>query len=344
MRARRIRSLAVAGLAAGALTLAGCGGSDDSAVAAAGAPATITMSIGYNSGGAMAVQLGQKQGYFTDETITLDQSVSENAAARVAAVQSGAVGMTQLPTPTFIGAVEQGLGLHAIAPEYGYPDGAETAPYENIEVLVGPDSDAQDAGDLDGATVAVPVRKDLMEILVTSEIATRGGDPSSVEWVALDFVSQVAALKEGRVDAVTVPFPFTLMVQEFGGRSISKPAGEFFGTTPTTIWVVNDDVAKNTDLVERLQRAIYRSNDYANQHPDEVYASSSQRSGIPLETLRTAGAKAYFPSYLDPEALQQTADRMQELGFLGDLDITTAVAPQIDTAGLASAPPAPDAS
>jgi NitT/TauT family transport system substrate-binding protein len=331
-----MRTTALVGLVGGALALAGCGGDDDAADAEAGAPAIVRIGYGSASGGAMSVKLGMEQGYFGEEDINVGESTVENAAARIAAVQSGTVGATQVPTPTFIGALEQGLGLHAIAPEYGYPEGADTTSYENIEVMVGPDSDAQDAGDLDGATISVPTRKDLMEILATSEIAANGGDPESVDWVALDFQSQVAALKAGRVDAVTVPFPFTLMVKDFGGRTLSTPAGEFFEATPTTIWVVNDDVAANPDLVERLERAIYRSNAYANAHPDEVFASSSKRTGIPLDVLEAGGAATYFPLILDAAALQHTADKMRELGFLGtDLDIAEHVLPQIDTTDLA---------
>lgn len=331
MRAGDLRGLAVVGLVSGALALGGCGGDDGGTTS--GGLDIVKASVGSAAGGGISAEIGKEQGFFSDEDISVSQMVAETPPARVAAVQSGAAQMAEVPTSTFINALEQNLGLHAIAPEYGYPPDGRSDAYENIDLMVGPDSDISGPEDLEGKKVAVPGRRDLMEILASNEISRAGGDPDAVDWVPLDFRSQVAALQAGRVDAVMVPFPFTLMVKGFGGSTLAQPGGAFFEQAPTTIWVVNDEVAADADLVERLERALYESNQYADDHQDEVYAIASRRTGLPEDVLKDAGAKTHYPTSLDPQSLQVVADKMFELGFLEEqMDVTDDVLPQVDAA------------
>lgn len=319
MTARR-SAMVLAGLVA-AVGLAACGGEDP----APGADGRLTMSIGLAPASASA-HLGIDKGFFDSEGLQIETTAVESPPARVAAVQSGSVDVVELPTPAFIGAIEKGLPLYALAAQYGYPEGEETGPYENIDVLVAAKSPVQDMGDLEDARIAVPARQDLMEILATSQIVEDGGDPASVEWVVLDFKSQVAALRAGRVDAILVPFPFSVQAQQAGSRSIASPAGEFFQKAPTTIWAVSNEVAKDPDLVRKLQQAIYRSNKYANEHPDELIASSAERVGIPIDMFTRSGAAFYFPDKLEASDLQHTADKMKELGFLAaQVDLSESV-------------------
>ena len=331
MKASRRLALALAGAAAAASVTA-CGGGGGGGDASGSGERTVKISLGVAPAGA-AVSTGIQQGRFREQGLAVETSSVESPPARVAAVQSGSVDVVELPTPAFVNAVGRGLPIHALAAQYGYPEGVDSDPYESIDVLVAPGSAAHGMGDLAGATIAVPARQDLMEILASSEITEAGGDPRSVKWIVLDFQSQVAALKAGRVDAILVPFPFSALALGDGARSIARPAGDFFGTAPTTIWAVGERVAQDKDLVQRLQRGIYASNAYADASENRTafVQATAARSGIPVELFEKSGVAFYFPLTLEAADLQATADKMNRLGFLEQ---------PVDVTGRVLAPPA----
>lgn len=324
-----VRTSATASLAlATALSAAACGGAGPTTPASPAEDGTITFSVGI-SAASVAVELGIEQGYFEDEGLEVEMSSIESPSARVVAVQAGTVDVVELPATTLIKATSQQVPIHALASENGYPAEGDISPYDYIDVYVGPDSDASSVADLEGAKIAVPAREDLMEILVTNEMEAAGADASSVEWIVLDFRSQVDALTSGRVDAIAVPPPFNLLAEGGGARSIARPASGFFEQGPNSLWVVGDRVAADPELTAQLQRAIYRSNAYANEHSDEIIDRAAQNNGIDPAILRDAGLAVFFPTTLDVADLERMSAKMAELGFVDeDFDVTSRVLDQ----------------
>jgi ABC-type nitrate/sulfonate/bicarbonate transport system substrate-binding protein len=307
-----------------ALTLAACGG-DSEAESSVVDDGTISVSVGL-SAASVAVELGVEQGFFEEEGLELTFSSVENPSARVAAVQAGTVDVVELPATTLVKAVSQQVPVHALASENGYPSDADISPYDFIDVYVGPDSDVESMADLGDAKIGVPAREDLMEILLTNELDAAGADASGVEWIVLDFRSQVDALASGRVDAIAVPPPFNLLAEGNGARSVGRPAGTFFEQGPNSLWVVGDRLADVPEVTERLQRAIYRSNAYANEHSDEIITRAAENNGVDPSVLLDAGLAVYFPTTLDVADLERMAGKMAELGFLDEeVDIADAV-------------------
>ncbi|MBK0420013.1 ABC transporter substrate-binding protein [Leucobacter sp. CSA1] len=318
----RFRRATTAVAAAAALALSACSGQPGeqapSADGGAGEPQTLQVAAtGVVSDGSLLT--GVEEGFFEDEGLQVETSIVANPAAGLAAVQSGQVDVAFAPSVPVMNALSGGVPLTIVAAADGYVDGASEAEdpsvYDDSGLYASRASGITDVSQLEGRTVAVPARKAMFEVAIADELSRAGVDPDSVEWVTLDFASTVSALESGKVDAASVVTPFTVEAEQVGAVRIASAAVGLFEEGAVGLWVTGDSVAKDrAEAIEAFQRAIVRSNEFANENNDVAVAAGLEFSGSDLDVADVKSP--YWPTELRRADLDRINEKLVRLGFL----------------------------
>ena len=273
--------------------------------------------IGLVSDGALL--LGQEQGFFEEEGLRLETSVVANPPAGLAAAQSSQVDIAYAPSIPLLNALASGVPLKAVAPADGYIDGAadveDPASVDDSGLYASADSGIESIEDLEGATIAVPARKAQLEVVISDALDRAGISPASVEWVVLDFTSAVAALKSGTVDAAGLVSPFTSEADAAGAVFLAAPSVGFFEEGAVGLWTAGEGtVNAKADAIAAFQRAVVKSNAYANEHPEEAIQAGLDYTG---STLAVEDIKLpFWPAEIAPIDLERVNEKLVRLGFL----------------------------
>lgn len=332
---KRTTTVLFTGTALGALLLAGCGSSSDSS-SSSGADGLTTVKIGYTpitAAGALVV--GQDQGFFKEEGLTLEMQQVDNPPAGIAAVAGGNVDYNYAPSIPIVNAVSNGVKIKVVAAADGYAEGtrakfeADPESVDDDTAILVKNTAITSAKDLAGKTVSVPARGAQLEVTIANAIKQDGGDPSTVNWITLDFPSALSSLKDDRIDAAGVVQPFVSNGVAEGDKVLAKPGLAFFEDGAVGMWVTSEKYATaNPELVAKYQRAVAKTNAYANDHVDEVYAAASTLLKIDLATLK-AGAPPYFNTTVTVDDLGRVVTKLDDLGYLkAPVDASTVVIAQ----------------
>lgn len=321
MNVNRIARRAAGVLAAGAvLALTACTSApaDTSSDGGDGELTTLKVAtIGLVSDGALL--LGQEQGFFEEEGLKLETSVVANPPAGLAAAQSSQVDIAYAPSIPLLNALSSGVPLKVVAPADGYIAGAseveDPATVDDSGLYASADSGIESIEDLEGATIAVPARKAQLEAVISDALDRAGVAPSSVDWVVLDFTSAVAALKSGTVDAAGLVSPFTSEADAAGAVFLAAPSVGFFEEGAVGLWTAGaGTVDAKADAIAAFQRAVAKSNAYANEHPEDAIQAGLDYTG---STLAVEDIKLpFWPAEVAPIDLDRVNEKLVKLGLL----------------------------
>ena len=307
----------IAAAAAAVLSLTACSSGTD-APAADGELTTLKVAtIGLVSDGALL--LGDEQGFFEEEGLRIETSVVANPPAGLAAAQSGQVDIAYAPSIPLLNALASGVPLTVVAPADGYVDGAseldDPASVDDTGLYASADSGITEVAELDGATIAVPARKAQLEVVIADSLQRAGVSPESVNWVVLDFTSAVAALANGTVDAAGLVSPFTAEAEAGGSSFIDAPSVGFFEEGAVGLWTAGENtVSGKADAIAAFQRAVAKSNAYANENPDEAIQAGIDYTS---STLSVDQIKLpFWPAEVAPIDLERVNEKLVALGFL----------------------------
>jgi NitT/TauT family transport system substrate-binding protein len=319
-----MKKISAALVVTASLVLAGCGSSDTGAGSEGGgtAPAdTATLKVATIGIAAdAAIQMAIDKGYFEEENLNVEVSVVANPPAAIAAAQSGQLDLAFTPSIPLLNAMSQNVPLKVIAAVDGFAEDAlqqeDMSKVDDTGLFVPAGSDISSPKDLEGKTVSVPARKAQMEVTVSKVVKDAGGDPAKVNWMVLDPASALQSLDSKRIDAAALVSPFTSQAESKGHVRLASPAVQFFQKGAVDLWVANPNTAeKKSEQMAAFARAIYKANDYANNHLEEAQDVAAKVTGVPLETVK-AGPLTYWASEVRLEDIQRANKQMVELGFL----------------------------
>lgn len=262
--------------------------------------------------------LGIEQGFFEEEGLTIDAQAAQTGAAVTAAVVSGEAQIGSSAVVPQLLAVAEGLPLRALAASGATAAPTEGEPGGNFVVLVAADSDIETATDLNGTTIAVNALQAAIELAVRAAADNDGADSSTFEFVAIPFPEMSAALDAGRVDAIAVVEPFFQAAVSQGHRPVliaypyDLDSGLQFALG--TFFTGAEYAEQNPDVIERFIRAMRRSNEYAQDHPDETRAIMPTFTRIPPEVAAKISLPN-FPADLPLEEVQAQAELMVRYGI-----------------------------
>jgi NitT/TauT family transport system substrate-binding protein len=314
----RLASAVLATLAC-AVALAACGGDDEGTSTGGGGgdsgsakPVTLTVGV-IPIADVAPLYVGIEQGFFEQEKLTIKPKLAEGGAAIVPAVLSGddQIGFSNV-TSLVIGASKK-LPVQIISQGVLAGKGEDDA---FDAMFVKKDSPIKSVKDLAGKTISVNNLNNVGPLTINNALEKAGVDPKSVKYLEVPFPDAVAALKADRVDAIWVVEPFRSQALGAGYRPIMNPFEEAAPNyAVATYFASKEYIAKNPDVIARFQRAIGKSLDYAQQHPDAVRKVVPTYTKIPPE----AAEQMVLPTWksdLNEDTIQLTVDLSAKYGFI----------------------------
>jgi NitT/TauT family transport system substrate-binding protein len=327
MSSGSLRRLLAAGFAATALTVAACGGDDNTATPASGDSAKsgkpVTLKVGVLPIADLApLYLGMDQGFFKAENLTIKPAVAEGGAAVVPAVMSGDNQIGFSNVTSIMNGKAQNLPLKPLAAGVA---GAAT-PDKAWDALLAPKGGVTDLKQLEGKKVSVNTLKNLPEVAVRNSLEKAGVDVSKVEFVEIPFPDVPAALEAKRIDAAFAVEPFVGASTAVGATKLAAPFEELAPDLTIAEYFTTEKYAsQNADVVERFTRAMNKSLDFAQQHPDDVRRIITTYTKTP----QAAAEKMALPTWsskVNDTAMSSLVDLSKKYGVLkGDVDVDTFV-------------------
>jgi NitT/TauT family transport system substrate-binding protein len=314
-----IRTRLAAGLAAtaAALVLAACGGSDDASSSndsAGSGGGTTKISVGVIPTADMApLYLGIEKGFFKAEKLDVAPQQAESGAAIVPSVVSGSNQIGYSNFVSLLTAADKGLPVQALAPAASDGDDPEK---DVSQVVVKKGSAIKSAADLDGKTIAVNSLKNLGEVVVRESVAKAGGDPDGLKFTELPYADMNAALEQGRVDAIWQLEPFLTSAKADGAvRILSTFVEAVPNSTLGAYFTTTKYAGEHRDVVQRFNRAIGKSLEYAASHTSEVRDVVQQTLKVPASTAKTMNLPVWT-SKMDASTVQPLADLATKYGVI----------------------------
>ncbi len=262
------------------------------------------------------IQRSIDRGDFTKDGLDAKLITVANPPAALAALQGGNADFAYSPISTALTALSQGIGIKIVAAADGFPDdGKNAAKYDDTAIVVNPADHIDSPKALEGKTVAVPSRNGMMEIVIAGAVKSAGGDPSKIQWLALDQQSQIAALKQGRIQAAGLATPFTNQAEAQGLKAITRPKAEFFQHGAAGVWITTDTIAKERPgAVKKFQAAVAAANTWANANLDTL-----AKEVIAQQKLDISPADmivGYSPPRVRAADVERAYQQIQKLGYL----------------------------
>jgi NitT/TauT family transport system substrate-binding protein len=307
---RWIASVLVALLAALA---AGCGG-DDSSSGGGSSGGVTKVTVGtLPIANSAPMYLGMKKGFFKEEKLEIEPQVGEGGAALMPPLLQGDSQFAFVGVIPAITAVAKKLPVKIIASS---DDAAATEDKDWQTLVVPKGSPIKSVKDLPNKTVAVNALKGLAEVVISRSLEKQGVDYKSVKLLEVPFPEMPAALDAKRVDAALLTEPFLTAVLAQGGTQIDAPSVETLPSFPNGCYIASEKyIQENGDVVDRFTRAINKSLDYAQAHPDEV------RAIIPTytKTPKAAAQKLRLPPFdseIDDKGIELESQLTKKYGII----------------------------
>ncbi|WP_210492040.1 ABC transporter substrate-binding protein [Patulibacter sp. SYSU D01012] len=302
---------------AAALVLAACGGSDDSSSSSGTSGeggGTTKISVGVIPTADMApLYLGIQKGFFKEEKLDVTPQQAESGAAIVPSVVAGSNQIGYSNFVSLLTAKDKGLPVQALAPAASDGDDPEK---DVSQVVVKKGSAIKDAKDLAGKTIALNSLKNLGEVVVRESVAKAGGDPDSLKFTELPYADMNAALEQGRVDAIWQLEPFLTSAKADGAvRILSTFVDAVPNSTLGAYFTITKYAGEHKDVVERFDRAIGKSLEYAAAHTDEVRDVVESTLKVPASTAKTMNLPVWTAK-MDQSTVQPLADLAKKYGVI----------------------------
>ena len=300
----------MAGVAlASVLALTACGTSGETDPGTEDEPTQITVGVIAIISTA-PLFLGDEKGFFAEEGLELTIKTEGGGAAAVPAVVSGSYDFGYGNYTSGMLARDKGLDLKYVA------NGTTTAGDPDWQaVLVRDDSSIKTAADLEGKRVAVNQLSNVNDTTIRTIVEAAGGDQSKIDFVEVGFPDAPATLANEQVDAAVVnPFLGVETEKANGNRVIMYNFSEFDPDFDVSGYFTTGDMVKdNPELVAAFTRAINKSLEYAQAHPDEAREIVTTYTKMTAEQLKDMPLPRWRTE-INRDALNKLADEGVKYG------------------------------
>lgn len=225
---------------------------------------------------------GIEQGFFKEEGINIELVRLAGGAKILEAMASDAVDVGFSNLVSLILANNAGLNFKAIS---GGPvvdiDHPETA------IVALKSSQIDSIKDLEGKTVAVNTRKNIVEIMLRELMEINSVDVASVTFREIPFPKMESALVKGQVDAISLFEPFVSFARNNQNTKVISP---FFSELYPTIQVSSYNATEhwlnsNNELRMAFKNAISKATHYLLKNPDASKALVAKYTSLSLEQV-----------------------------------------------------------
>lgn len=277
------------------------------------APATLKVGIiGVNTAD-WPLLIAEKQGYFTQEGLTIDQVTTGSPVTAIDELASGAVDIASDGTDSYASAILKGLPVEIVAPEMlADPYTLITAP------------SITSWSQLKGKVVSLGTKTDVTAMTFSQMAAPHGLNLSDFTYILAGSTNtRYQALTSGRVQAAILTQPFDLQAESKGYHELAS-AFTLVKNWAFTMDGVNSNWAKThgQDIVEYI-RALEKAVKFAYANPTQAIQLMSSATGISLPLIKTAykldftSSHSFSPNETVPSAdIQAVLNGMHSLGTL----------------------------
>lgn len=227
-----------------------------------------------------------EQGFFEEENLIVDTSPVAGGAAGVPGLVGGAYQIAFTNVVSTILAREQGIDIQIIAP--GSATGA--SPPDDAGLIARSGEGIATGADLEGKSVAVNTRNNIIWLFAREWVAQTGGDPDKVNFREVPFPQMLDALRGEQVDAAFIVQPMLL-------GALNDPAFDLVGWPYNTVQpsldiaqyvATSEYIENNPEVLVRFRRALSKGVDWFNENieSDEVIELVSGYTRIPADVLQ----------------------------------------------------------
>ena len=233
--------------------------------------------------------LGIKKGFFKQQNLDVQPQVMQGGAEVVTGVVSGSQDFGFAATEPLVVAKSKGLPVKIVT------SGNQAAKQPSqawSAIMVKGSSPVHSLKDLEGKTIATNALKNTNQLAALELLRRAGVDVNKVKWAEIPFPDMPSALQSGRVDAAAPVEPFVTLIGKAGGRIVSPLfAGVQPGMTIGIYFTTDKQIQEDPQLVQRFAKAMNKSLDYAQAHPDEARQVIKTYTKIPPQAV----AKIHLP-------------------------------------------------
>ncbi|MEV4286463.1 ABC transporter substrate-binding protein [Nonomuraea bangladeshensis] len=321
---RKLRCYAVALGVTVALTLAGCGGSDDGGTTSANSKGLEKTTIKVGAlpiPDPVSVYIAQAKGFFKEEGLTVEPTPITGGAVAVPMIESGQLDISQTNYVSTFAAVAGGKKIKLVADMY-------QAGANCFVIMVPGNSPIKTVADLKGKTIFVNNLNNVATLAVETQLKVAGLSKDDVKFAEKPFPEMGNAIKAGQADAGWITEPFITANQSANG--FRKLADTMTGQTedlPIAGWMATEEwVQKYPKTLAAFQRAIAKAQQLASSDRKEIEAMLPKYTKIDAKTASVITLGTY-PSELNANRLQKVADLMLEYGYLkNSIDVKSVIA------------------
>jgi NitT/TauT family transport system substrate-binding protein len=313
-RRYRARGLIAPAIALVALVVAACGGGGGGGGGSSNGPTTLKVGV-IPIADVAPLYVGIKQGFFKEENLDVKPQLAEGGATITAQTVSGDLQVGFSNVTSLIIASSKKLPVQIVSSGV---KGAESEEGAWDAVLTKKGSPITDPKALEGKTVSVNNLNNVGPLTINNAMEKAGADYSKVKYVEVPFPDANAAVDGGRVDAAWVVEPFVSQGAAQGANEVLHPFEQMAPNFEVaTYFVTKQYAAQNKDVVDRFVRAIDKSLQYAQSHPDAVRQVVPTYTKIPKDVAAKMRLPTWSPD-LNRPTIQQTADLALKYGFIAD--------------------------
>jgi NitT/TauT family transport system substrate-binding protein len=269
---------------------------------------------------------GIRSGIFRRLGLDVKVTFLNNGAAVAAAVVGGTMQFGQTSAFTSILAIARGVPVKIVAPSSVY------TPTYPFGILVKNDSPIRTAVDFNGKTFATPSLNDYSSLFLQAWVDQNGGSSQSMKGVELPSSAMLAALAQGRVDAVTFAGPLLAQAVDSNAvRLIAKPMASVVGRNNRFVladyFTTASYAQSNPRVVQAFARGVLESNAYVNKHHPETSALVAEILKIDPQVVDRSD-RLQFREAIDPNDLQPFVELLSKYKIIDKaMDVTDLYAP-----------------
>lgn len=333
MKFTRMRWVPAAATLAAAALVTACSSSSSTSAPATSAPASSSASGSSSpSGGSAAgtsivvgslpvvdtagLQVALKEGFFKQAGLNVTvKSVTQSTAA-IPDLLHGSIDV--IGGGNYVSFLE--AEANGTFPVEFLAQGIDCTP-DSYGVVAMPSSGITTPAKLAGKTIAVNLTKNIQTLTTDAMLKSEG--VGAVQYVQIPFPDMVAALKAGRVSAISAVEPFLSAALAAGGKLVTSTCSGPMANFPLSGYITTQTwTQQHAAAAKAFQQAVEKGNAFANAHPDVV------RSLLPTYTKITAQAAATlplgtYPSTLTTAPLQRIATLMKNGGLSTPSDVSS---------------------
>lgn len=259
-----------------------------------------------------SAQYAATAGLFKRAGLNVELLTMNSGNAAMAALVGGSIEIAFTSLLPVMQAHLRGLSFQLVAPSGWY---LSEAP--QLELLTKKDSPIRTGRDLNGKVVASASLRDLNAVAALAWVDQNGGDSKTVRIVEMPNPAMLAALQEGRVDAIALGSPFIEQAISSGtARVLAKSYDAIAKRFQVAGYIATAEyIDKNLDAMRRLSRVLHDAAVYTNSHLPETVPMVAAYSGVDAAIIAKS-IRATDPEYSDPRNIQPLIDVSAKYGII----------------------------